>query len=171
MTDLVTKTEFRNAMARVCAPVNIITTSGPAGRGGFTATAMCSVTDEPPTVLVCMNGKSAQTDLFLANKRFCVNVLPHEHMALASHFAGATQDMDARYASAAWTTLTSGSPALDDAIVFFDCEIESILRVGSHNIMIGRVTELRQRPGGSALLYVDRSYVAVPSRELGSFGG
>ena len=61
----VSKTEFRNAMARVCAPVNVITTNGPAGRGGFTATAMCSVTDEPPTLLVCMNSRSAQTGLFI----------------------------------------------------------------------------------------------------------
>ncbi|MGO8126666.1 flavin reductase, partial [Rhizobium ruizarguesonis] len=46
MDEAFSKTEFRNAMARVCAPVNFITTNGPAGRGGFTATAMCSVTDE-----------------------------------------------------------------------------------------------------------------------------
>lgn len=55
----VSQAAFRDAMARVCAPVNVITTNGPAGRGGFTATAMCSVTDEPPTLLVCMNSRSA----------------------------------------------------------------------------------------------------------------
>jgi flavin reductase len=171
MGDPVSKTDFRNAMARVCAPVNIITTNGPGGRGGFTATAMCSVTDEPPTILVCMNGKSAQTDLFLTNKRFCVNVLPVEHETLAGHFAGGEKDMEARYAAAEWTTLPSGTPALKDAIVYFDCEMESVLRVGTHNIMIGKVIGLGQRPGGSALLYFDRGYVHVPSREIGSFGG
>ncbi len=36
-------------MARLAAAVNIVTTDGPAGRAGFTATAVCSVTDEPPT--------------------------------------------------------------------------------------------------------------------------
>ena len=170
MPDFVTRTEFRNAMARVCAPVNIITTDGAAGRGGFTATAMCSVSDEPPTLLVCMNGRSAQCDLFLANQRFCVNVLTHEHMHLAGKFAGGTQDMTERYAAAQWLSMASGTPALSDAIVNFDCEIESVQRVGTHNIMIGRVTSVRHRPDGNALLYVDRAYVHVPT-QLGSFGG
>ncbi len=71
----VSRLEFRDAMARVCAPVNIVTTDGPSGRGGFTATAMCSVSDDPPSLLVCMNERSAQTGLFLTNRRFCVNVL------------------------------------------------------------------------------------------------
>ena len=51
----VTRQDFRDAMARLGAAVNIITTGGPAGRGGFTASAVCSVTDDPPTLLVCMN--------------------------------------------------------------------------------------------------------------------
>ena len=96
----VSRTEFRNAMARVCAPVNTVTINGPAGRGGITATAMCSVTDEPPTLLVCMNGRSAQAQLFPANKRFCVNVLTPEHRDLANLFAGGSADMGARYAAA-----------------------------------------------------------------------
>ena len=89
MTTQVARLEFREAMARVCAPVNIVTTDGPAGRGGFTATAMCSVSDDPPTLLVCMNERSAQTGMFLANQRFCVNVLTQSHMHLAAKFAGA----------------------------------------------------------------------------------
>jgi flavin reductase len=166
----VSRTEFRNAMARVCAPVNVITTDGPSGRGGFTATAMCSVTDEPPTLLVCMNAKSLQTDMFKANGRFCVNVLPSEHKELAARFAGAMADMEERYATAEWDLLRSGLPALKDAIVSFGCEIADIHAVGTHNVMIGLVTDIRQRRDGSALLYFDRHYVHVPS-QAGSFGG
>ncbi|WP_198511682.1 flavin reductase, partial [Bacillus subtilis] len=55
LTPAVEKTEFRNAMSRLGAAVNIITTEGPAGRAGFTASAVCSVTDSPPTLLVCLN--------------------------------------------------------------------------------------------------------------------
>lgn len=169
MTD-VSRNDFRNAMARVCAPVNVITTDGPAGRGGFTATAMCSVSDEPPTLLVCMNSKSLQTELFRSNGRFCVNVLPTEHRELASHFAGASQDMVERYAKAEWEILNSGLPALRDAIVAFGCTIVDSHRVGTHNVMIGAVQEIRQRVDGSALLYFDRNYVHVKS-EASGFGG
>jgi flavin reductase len=170
MEEIVSKTEFRDAMARVCAPVNVITTNGPAGRGGFTATAMCSVTDEPPTVLVCMNGRSSQCGLFLENRRFCVNVLSHDHKGLASHFAGSIADMEARYAAADWVPMPSGTQALADAIVSFDCELSEARLVGTHHILIGRVVGLRSRPDGNALLYFDRNYVHVPT-QLGSFGG
>ena len=157
-------------MARVCAPVNVITTDGPAGRGGFTATAMCSVTDEPPTLLICMNTKSAQTDLFIGNKLFCVNVLPLEHKELAASFAGAVADMKARYETAEWHVMKAGLPALRDAIVSFACETVDMHRVGTHNVLVGRVIDIRQRTDGSALLYFDRHYVHVPS-QVGSFGG
>lgn len=170
MEPLISKTEFRNAMARVCAPVNVITTNGPAGRGGFTATAMCSVTDEPPTLLVCMNRNSAQCGLFIDNRRFCVNVLSHDHRDLAGHFAGATQDMAARYAAADWVEMTSGSFAVKDAIVSLDCELAEARLLGTHHILIGRVVGIRSRSDGNALLYFDRNYVHVPT-QLGSFGG
>lgn len=170
MTVSVSKTEFRNAMARVCAPVNVITTRGAAGRGGFTATAMCSVTDEPPTLLVCMNGRSAQTELFRSNARFCVNVLTGEHRDLAGLFAGQEGDMEKRYAAADWLDLASGNQALSDAIVSFDCVLTDIKSVGTHNILLGEVRDIRSRKDGHALLYFDRNYVHVPT-QTGSFGG
>lgn len=163
MPDGVSKTDFRNAMARVCAPVNIVTTNGPAGRGGFTATAMCSVTDEPPTLLVCMNGRSTQARLFLENKRFCVNVLTPEHRDLANLFAGGSPDMGARYAAANWVDMAGGTEALADAIVSFDCALQDVQRVGTHHVFIGRVESLRARSDGNALAYFDRNYVQVPS--------
>jgi flavin reductase len=166
----VSRTEFRNAMARVCAPVNVITTDGPAGRGGFTATAMCSVTDEPPTLLVCMNAKSAQAEMFLSNKVFCVNVLPSERKDLAAGFAGGVADMKSRFDAAEWYAIRSGLPALRGAIVSFACEISDMHRVGTHNVLIGIVVDIRQRADGNALLYFDRHYVHVPP-QAGSFGG
>jgi flavin reductase (NADH) len=54
-----TRLLFREAMARLPAAVNIITTAGPHGRCGVTASAVCSVTDTPPTMLACINRSSA----------------------------------------------------------------------------------------------------------------
>ena len=51
----VEKQAYREAMARLGAAVNVIATDGPGGRAGFTASAVCSVTDTPPTLLVCAN--------------------------------------------------------------------------------------------------------------------
>jgi len=170
MEEQVSKIEFRDAMARVCAPVNVITTNGPAGRGGFTATAMCSVTDEPPTLLVCMNGRSAQCGVFLENHRFCVNVLADDHQELAGYFAGRQADMAARYAAAEWVDMPSGSQALAGAMVSFDCRLTEARLVGTHHIFIGQVIGIRARADGNALLYFDRNYINVPT-QVGSFGG
>lgn len=164
----VSRSEFRDAMARVCAPVNIITTNGPAGRGGFTATAMCSVTDEPPTLLVCMNSRSAQTGLFLENRRFCVNVLTGDHRDLAGYFAGSEADMSSRYAAADWVDLASGNQALAGSIVSFDCALKEARLVGTHNVMIGEVVGIRARSDGQALLYFDRNFIHVASPDTGA---
>lgn len=169
MVAQVSQYDFRNAMARVCAPVNVVTTDGPTGRGGFTATAMCSVSDDPPTLLVCMNERSTQTSMFLANKRFCVNVLTQQHMHLATKFAGAIRDMSERYDSARWTAMPSGMPALADAVVSFDCEMESVQKIATHNVLFGRVVDIRHGSSEAALLYVDRDYKQPMA--LGSFGG
>lgn len=81
------RADFREAMAHLPAAVNILTTDGPNGRCGITVSAVCSVTDDPPTVLVCVNRKSAMHDVFSANGRVCVNVLGGDQQELALHFA------------------------------------------------------------------------------------
>src|SRR4249919_1070826 len=70
---------FREAMSRYGAAVHVITTDGPAGKGGFTATAVCSVSDDPPTLLVCVNRKSQNGQILTANGVFCINTLGAEH--------------------------------------------------------------------------------------------
>jgi flavin reductase len=162
----VSRTEFRNAMARVCVPVNVITTDGPSGRGGFTATSVCGVTDEPPTLLVCMNSKSSQADLFKSNGAFCVNVLSSEHKEIAESFAGKQNSMDERFSANQWSSLKSGLPVMSKAIVSFGCKIIDLHRIGTHNVIIGEVTEIRHRTDGGALLYFDRQYIQLPGQPV-----
>ncbi len=69
---------FRDAMASLSAAVNVVTTAGEAGRCGITATAVCSVTDTPPSVMVCINVNSAMNPVFRGNGKLCINVLNHE---------------------------------------------------------------------------------------------
>jgi len=106
MPDLVhalSKEAFREGMSRLGAACNIITTDGPAGRAGFTASAVCSVTDSPPTLLVCVNRSSSVYDRFADNEALCVNTLKPDHEELSRLFGGKI-GMDERFAAAAWTT-------------------------------------------------------------------
>ena len=78
---MVAASDFRDAMAMLSSAVNVVTTAGEAGRHGFTASAVCSVTDTPPTLLVCMNTASRSYQYFVENRVLAVNVLA-EHLSL-----------------------------------------------------------------------------------------
>lgn len=104
---------FRDAMASLSAAVNIITTEGDAGQCGITATAVCSVTDTPPSLMVCINANSAMNPVFQGNGKLCVNVLNHEQELMARHFAGMTgMAMEERFSLSCWQKGPLAQPVL-----------------------------------------------------------
>jgi flavin reductase len=159
----VTRQEFRDAMARLGAAVNIITTAGPAGRGGFTASAVCSVTDDPPTLLVCVNRGSNSGAVVKANGALCVNTLAAGQQELSAVFAGATKcSMEDRFLSGNWGELVTGAPVLQDAVVAFDCRIADMVEKGSHTVLFAEIEAIRQGSRHSqALIYYARDYHGV----------
>lgn len=159
----VTRQEFRDAMARLGAAVNIITTTGPAGKGGFTASAVCSVTDDPATLLVCVNRTSNSGAMAKDNGILCVNVLAAGQQELAGVFAGATKcSMEDRFLTGDWGTLATGAPVLQDSVVSFDCRIADMVEKGTHTVLFAEIQAIRQgNPGGQALIYFARDYHGV----------
>lgn len=151
------KADYRQAMSRMAAAVHIITSDGPAGRAGFTASAVCSVSDEPPTLLVCLNRSASVHAAFGTNGVLCVNVLAPGHETLSTLFGGKTP-MDERFASADWGRLLTGAPVLDDAATAFDCRISQVTTVGSHDVLFCTVMALRSRASCAALMYFGRQY-------------
>jgi flavin reductase len=150
---------YRNAMARLGAAVSVVTTDGPAGSGGFTASAVCSVTDAPPTLLVCMNRGSDLNAMFKANGVLCVNTLSAQQEALSDLFAGYGEvTMTARFAEAQWSQLSTGSPVLQEATVSFDCRIVQVTEVGTHSVLFCEVVALRSGSLQEGLIYFGRAY-------------
>jgi flavin reductase (DIM6/NTAB) family NADH-FMN oxidoreductase RutF len=153
---------FRDAMSRMGAAVHIVTSDGPEGRGGFTATAVCSVSDQPPMLLACLNRKSQSTLMFQRNGVLCVNTLGADEEAIATMFAGrTTNSLDERFAMGDWTTLKTGSPVLTTAVVAFDCRIVEVKVVATHNVLIAGVEAIRLGPSGPALVYHGRAFKRV----------
>jgi flavin reductase (DIM6/NTAB) family NADH-FMN oxidoreductase RutF len=153
---------FREAMSRLGAAVHVITSAGPGGKAGATATAVCSVSDAPPTLLVCLNRRSQTNPMVVENGVFCVNTLGDAHAEIADVFAGRTGITGTdRFASGEWTTLSTGSPVLASAVIAFDCRIIEVRAVGSHNVFFGAVEEVRLGASGPALVYHDRAYKRV----------
>lgn len=157
---MVDRQVYRDAMARLGAAVSVITTMGPAGAAGFTASAVCSVTDDPPTLLVCMNRDSRLNETFKANRVLCVNTLAAAQEPLSSLFAGLTgvEDMPTRFAAAEWTALVTGSPVLAGAVVSFDCRIAQITEVGTHSVFFCEVEALQAGSEHEGLIYFGRAY-------------
>ncbi len=150
---------YRDAMARFGAAVNVITTDGPAGRAGFTASAVCSVTDTPPTLLVCANRANDSYPALRHNMVLCVNTLTPEQEAHSPIFAGLTEHtMEGRFGAASWHRLVTGAPVLDGAAVVFDCRIDQIVEVGTHDVFFCVVEAVELGEVQANLIYYARRY-------------
>jgi len=158
---------YLSAMSHAACTVNVVTTDGPSGRFGLTVSAMSSVSaDGPaPTLLVCINHRSAAADALLANGVFCVNVLRDDQAYISDTFAGrAGTPAPEKFACAAWTTLVTGAPRVIDPLVAFDCRIQSVERVGTHFVVVGAVEAVyMSASGGAPLIYANRAY-GTPQR-------
>lgn len=163
---MIEATDYRNAMSLLTTAVNVITTEGESGLHGFTASAVCSVTDTPPTLLVCMNQASRSHSHFVENKRLSVNVLGAQHEKISGAFASSKLNSEERFKLGAWTTLETGSPILEDALVSFDCEIDQIQEVGTHSVFMCRVVAIKKSQQNESLVYFDRAYHHVGQVEV-----
>ncbi len=162
---MIEATDFRNRMSLLTTAVNVVTTEGASGLHGFTASAVCSVTDTPPTLLVCMNQASRSHAHFIENKTLCVNVLGAQHEQISNAFASSKLSSEDRFKLGAWTTLETGSPVLEDALVSFDCEIEQIQEVGTHSVFMCSVVAIKQSQQDESLVYFNRAYHQVGQLE------
>lgn len=150
---------FREAMSRVGASVQVITTAGPAGLAGITATSATSISLEPATMLFCITRTSPSAARIIENGVFCINVLGPAHRALAEVFAGRTGvRLEQRFAGDDWRKLATGSPVLRQAAASFDCRLAEAKAVGTHFVMIGLVEAVAYGAPGDTLAYVRRSY-------------
>jgi flavin reductase len=156
------KAKYRNGMARLAAAVNLIATDGEAGRHGFTASAVCSVSDEPPTLIVCMNRQARTNNHFKDNGVLSVNVLRSEHEKLSGLFAGGAKSSQERFAAAEWSTLSTGAPVLSGASACFDCVVDRSIEVGTHTVFICTVIDMMVFDCADALVYLNRRYHCVP---------
>jgi flavin reductase len=154
---------FRDAMSRIGSAVHVVTTDGPAGLAGATMTAITSVTDRPPTLLICLNHTASANPAIKANGVFCVSTLLAGDEALAETFAGRGHlHGEDRFTLGTWSALATGAPALDGARVSIDCRVSHVSEVGSHSVILGEVVAVRLGEPGPALTYMDRHYHGLP---------
>ncbi|MFK3705331.1 4-hydroxyphenylacetate 3-monooxygenase reductase component [Raoultella sp. BIGb0138] len=153
---------FRDAMSSLSAAVNVVTTAGDAGRCGITATAVCSVTDTPPSVMVCINANSAMNPVFQGNGQLCINVLNHEQEVMARHFAGMTgMAMEDRFSLSCWQDGALGQPLLKGALASLEGAISQVQTIGSHLVYLVEIKNITLSQEGHGLIYFKRRFHPV----------
>jgi flavin reductase (DIM6/NTAB) family NADH-FMN oxidoreductase RutF len=150
---------FRMAMRQIAATVTIISTKDGVGDWvGITATAVTSVSFDPPSMLVCVNRASPANKAIRESRAFCVNLLVKGHHTMAGTF-GSTDQRANRFIPDQWRTGMSDIPYLIEARANLFCEVADAHEFGTHTIVIGVVKEARITDSGSPLIYLDGKYL------------
>jgi flavin reductase (DIM6/NTAB) family NADH-FMN oxidoreductase RutF len=150
---------YRALMRHQAGAVAVIACAGPTGRAGLTATAVASLSDRPPTVLVCVNQAAGAHDEIVRANAFSVNLLSADQQAIAECFAGKSGlKGDARFSGFTWRTLRTGSPILAGGIASLDCELVEQHTFTTHSIFIGHVVDGQFRADAEPLLYFRGDY-------------
>ena len=152
---------YREAMSRLGAAVSIITTRDETGLYGFTASAVCSVTDSPPTLLVCVNRKARSHSSIRLNEPICINTLSHAQQHVSTAFSTSTLEMTERFRIGTWTTLETGAPVLQQALMSFDCLVSNMVEVGTHSVVFCAIQAIHLGNPAEALVYFSRAYHSV----------
>lgn len=160
--------QFRHVLGRLAGGVCVIAARGPDGRPrGLTATAVCSVSLEPPLILVCVGSDSNTHDAIQGSGFFTVTFLAAGDTAIADRFAA---DDEHKFDELPIRTAATGAPVLDAGLAYCDCTLVNAVPAGDHSVFIGRVesAELSAAHGGRTrrpLLHYRGTYLSGPEGE------
>lgn len=133
---------FRQVMGHFATGVTVVTTSSKGVLAGITVNAFCSVSLNPPLVLICIDLTSTTLPILRESKSFAVNILTAEQEHLSSGFATPNKERFENFCNATYHTAATGAPILDNALAFIDAHIVDEYPGGDHTIFIGQVEAL-----------------------------
>src|SRR5579862_327960 len=141
---------FREVFGRFATGVAVITSAGPAGAGGMTANALCSLSLDPLLALVCFENSARTLPIVREAGRFGVNVLSAEQEHLAGVFASKLPE--AEKLDTVDHGFHDGVPIIDGVIAWATCDLRELIAGGDHTIAIGEVISMGLA-GGEPLLW------------------
>nr|MBI2905428.1 flavin reductase [Chloroflexota bacterium] len=144
--------------------VTVLATEAHGERHGMTASSFTSVSLEPPLVLVCAENNMRTLRLIQEAGVFAVSVLRAGQVEWSDRFAGRIPDAADRFAGIPVRAAITGAPILENALAYFDCQLETLYPTATHTIVIGRVVAAG-RVEGEPLLYWNRGYRTMNNDE------
>jgi len=161
-TTAIDPADFRALMRNVPGQVNIIASGRTGQRAGLTATAVCSLTDSPPTVLVCINRRVGAHDAIIENGVFSINALAAGQHDIAAMFSGQLGVKgEARFKSGIWSEGISGTPVLAGAVCTLECRLSDYKPASTHTIVFGEILAGTTRHDAAPLIYLRGAYRIV----------
>ncbi len=150
--------EFRKALGAFATGVTIVTTRAGEVLHGLTANAFCSLSLEPPLVLVCVDKKAQSHNLIITGRCFAINILSARHQSLSERFSQNQLDGNERFAGVAYTQALTGAPILERVLSWLDCKLVAAHEGGDHTIFVGEVVALGNSEDAAPLLYYRSGY-------------
>jgi flavin reductase (DIM6/NTAB) family NADH-FMN oxidoreductase RutF len=142
--------EFRAALSRFPSGVTVVTTKDADGKlHGLTVSAFCSVSMNPPLILVCILKTTGSYSSFEESKAFVVNILDESQQQISNHFAS---HLDDKFAGQNYQLNETGLPILADCLVNLECSLKHSYDGGDHTIFVGEI-EKATISDGKPLLY------------------
>ena len=144
--------EFRRVLGHFATGVTVVTSLGSDGVvTGLTASAVTSVSLDPPLVLVCVDRTAETHGVIERSERFAINVLAADSETLARRFAD--YPSGEKFEGVAYRGEATGSPILEAALAWVDCELHQSYDGGDHTIYVGRVVSGEAKDGGPLLYF------------------
>jgi flavin reductase len=157
VSDRLSPADFRGAMSLLASTVCVITAQSAGCRFGMTATSVTAVSDNPATLLACVNKQSRIADVIASTNRFGINVLGAEHRAIAEAFSRRGRGPDT-FEPTLWTETDDDCVTLRNALATFVCRVSTRLTHATHSLFIGEVERCLWRGESYPLLYHRRRY-------------
>jgi flavin reductase (DIM6/NTAB) family NADH-FMN oxidoreductase RutF len=139
-----TSHDYRDVIGRFASGVTVISATAEGRPVGTTASAVTSLSLEPPTILVCLDKTSATAGAILEAGRFAVNILGEEHADLARRFATKGPD---KFAGLPVAEGETGVPLLDGALATLECRVTEQVSGGTHWVFMAEVERASAREG------------------------
>jgi flavin reductase (DIM6/NTAB) family NADH-FMN oxidoreductase RutF len=155
---------YKNGMRRLAGAVCILTLNRNGNWAGLTATAVSSISAEPPRLMVCINRNVYAHEFVEPGGPLCVNVLDTGQLEEAKRFAGMVSGVkgEDRFAAGPWHQSGDDAPELDTSLVRFQCRIAEVILASTHSIVICDVVGVSAaEQEASPLVYFNGRFMAV----------
>ncbi len=154
----VSKDEFRSALSKFASGVTVVTTKDIKGNYfGITVSAFCSVSLDPPLVLICIDKKTGSHHALAESRSFVVNFLREDQQKLSQHFASPVPD---KFSGINYQESIRGLPVLPDSLAVLECRLIYSYDGGDHTIFVGEV-ERTSISEGNPLIYFQGQYCKI----------